>query len=495
MVMSLPQVGVINDYTVIEAVGRTLASLLMTEMEDPVTVTVASPGEDYGVPVGSDGQELGTSRVNLFLYQVEEVPHSRNMDWVDVGGGKQIPYPLALKLSYMVNIFTPDKGSNLDEHRILGDVMRVCHANPVVDPIYFEGTLNPNEPPLGVPWEELRIIHHPLPLDELAAIWHAINKPYRLSVVYEVSLVLIAPPPHKARRVRRVDVTHVEARPRRQRPVVNRIEPERGYGGDLLTIFGEGFVSPFLKVTFDGEPVKPETTAATRITMRIPDPLPPGLYHVQVWSEEGAFDPVRFEETSPFLYRLEPERRYTEDDDFPKDASDAPLLTLWGGNFVSDPPGTVELEATREGEAPVLFPVSPAALTRNAIRWAIAAEMREGRTTLRVRRNGKVSNPLTLSIPSPEIFRADPDPVTSLPQELVVVGDHFRDGETILYLHPGSLADPAEVDPSEIVPITVRNERELRVTLPDTLADGIYHLVVEVYGTYLSQPFQITVTP
>lgn len=492
--MSLRQVGVINDYTVIEAVGRTLASLLMTEMEDPVTVTVSSPGEDYGAPVGSNGQPLGTSRVNLFLYHLEEPAHSQNMDWVDIGAGRQIPYPLSLKLYYMLNIFTPDRSSNLDEHRILGDVMRVFHANPIVDPVYFEGTLNPNEPPLGVPWEELKIIRHPLPLEDLAAIWHAINNPYRLSVAYEVSVVMIEPPPHKGRRIRRVDVTHVRAEPFRGRPVINRIEPERGYAGDIVTIYGEGFDRDFLKLSLDGAPIAPQSRTRDRITFTVPENLPPGLYGLRLSSAEGSSNEVRFEEVSPFLYRLAPEMKYTEDDDFPADAAGDPLLTIWGGNFLADPPLPVELLVTAENGTVTTIPIALEQVTRNSLKWTIPASMRTGRRTLHVRQGGtRTSNALILEIPTPRLYRADPDPISDLTQQLVVVGDFFRPGHTELYVHPGAYSDPSELAPSEIVPITIQSETELRTTLPGTLANGTYQLVVSVYGDYFSEPHEITV--
>ncbi len=493
--MSIQKVGVINNYTVIEAVGRTLAELLVTEMENPVPVTISSPGEDYGVPVGGNGEELGTSRVNFFLYRVEEPPHSRNNDWVDVGDGKQVPYPLALNLHYMLNIFTPNKSSNLDEHLILGDVMRVFHANQIIDPIYFEGTLNPNEPPVGVPWERLQVIHRTLPLEELAAIWHAINKPYRLSVAYEVSVVTIEPPEHKSRRVRRVDVTHVKATPFRGRPVVRDISPERGYAGDLLTINGEAFESDFLKVYLNDSLIKPETTSATEITIRVPEKLPPGLYSLKVYTEEGSSEAMRFEEISPFLYRLDPDLKYTEDSDFPKDSGGEPVLTIWGGNFLTDPPTPVELLATPAGGLMTASPVAPEQLGNNSIKWVIPVNMQKGRTSLNVRQGGtRTSNAMVIEVPAPQIYRADPDTVSVLPGELIVAGDYFRDGFTELYLHPGTLSGTGDLSASEIVAITVKSESEIRTTLPDTLAGGTYQLVVRVYEKYYSESFEITVT-
>lgn len=494
--MPLLQVGTISDYTVIEAVGRTLASLLMTEMEDPVSITVASPGEDYGAPVGGDGLYLGSSRVNLFLYNVREAPHSMNMDWVDVGEGKQIPYPLTLQLYYMLNIFTPDKSSNLDEHRILGDVMRVFHANAIVDPIFFEGTLNPNAPPAGTPWEELRVVHHPLPLDDLAAIWHAINKPYKLSVAYETSVAMIKPPEYKSRRTRRVDVTHVKAFPFRGKPVIRHIEPVSGYAGDTITVKGENFLSDFLKVFFDGSLVTPDSVSATEITLTISEGLPPGLYWLEVSSEEGGSAKARFEEISPFIYRLDPELKYTEDADFPKTEGGEPLLSIWGGNFVTGPPGTLELLASPEGGVETIIPVSNDNFTTNRVDWVVPPAMREGSTSLRIRQNGaRTSNSIILEIPAPLIYRADPDPTSVLPQELIIMGDFFRQGagNTELYIHPGPLADLADLVPANLVPVTVISETEIRTTIPAGTANGNYQLVVRVYGNYYSVPFEIRI--
>ncbi|CAB1080595.1 hypothetical protein D1AOALGA4SA_8275 [Olavius algarvensis Delta 1 endosymbiont] len=494
--MPLRQVGAISDYTVIEAVGRTLASLLMTEMEDPVTVTVSSPGEDYGAPVGSNGEELGTSRVNLFLYNVKEAAHLMNMDWVDIGEGRQIPYPLSLQLYYMINIFTPDKSSNLDEHRILGDVMRVFHANPIVDAIYFEGTLNPNEEPLGIPWEELKLINHPLPLDDLAAIWHAINKPYRLSVAYETSVAMIQPPDHQARRVRRVDVTHVKASPLRGAPAIDGLVPASAYAGSVLQITGDNFGSPYLKVYLDGEQIEPDAVNPGEITLTIPAGYPPGLYWLQVSSEEGSSNRIRFEEISPFIYRLDPQLSYPEDDDFPRTAGGSPQLTIWGGNFRTDPPTAVEILATRPGSAATTHAVDPADVGRNNIRWEIPAAMRSARTRLVVRLNGlRESNPVSLEIPQPQIYRADPDPIAALPQQLTIMGDHFRSGgsNTELFVHAGPLNDIADLDPGELVPIEVVSDTQIRTTLPATLAAGSYQLVVRVYHTYFSAAHGITV--
>lgn len=489
--MSIRPLGVMKNYTVIEAVGRTLAELLKTEMEDPVQVSIASPGEDYGAPVDAEGKELGISRVNLFLYRVVESPHAKNNDWVDIGEGRQVPYPLTLNLYYMLNIFTPDKTSNLDEHRILGDVMRVFHANQIVDPIYYEGTLNPHEPPIGLPWEELKIIHHPLALEELAAVWHAINHPYRLSVAYEVSAVQIAPPDHKSRRVRRVDSTHVQAVTVRGVPAISMITPEHCYAGDGLTIIGEHFESDFLKLYVNDILIAPEATSASEISLHVPASLPPGLYSVIVCNEEGCSEEKRFEEISPFLYRLNPQMKYAEDPDFPKE-NGKPAFTLWGGNFLTDPPLPLKLLATPEGKAEQSFPVPQERIRKQAITWVldpIPPDIHQRRTAVIVELNGtRKSNTLSLEFPKPKIYKVTPETVTDLSLELVVTGDYFRDGNTKILLR--SIADNTV---TELAPLSFKNSSELRVALPDTTANGPYQLFVRVYDAYDGGPHDIKV--
>jgi hypothetical protein len=489
--MSIRPLGVMKNYTVIEAVGRTLAELLKTEMEDPVQVSIASPGEDYGAPVDENGKELGISRINLFLYRIVESPYAKNNDWVDIGEGKQIPYPLTLDLYYMLNIFTPDKTSNLDEHRIVGDVMRVFHANPIIDPIYYEGTLNPNEPPIGLPWEELKIIHHSLSLEELAAIWHAINHPYRLSIAYEVSAVQIAPPDHKSRRVRRVDSTHVKAVTLRGVPAISRITPERCYAGDFLKIIGEHFESHFLKLYVNDIVITPEATSASEISFHAPASLPPGLYSVMVCNEEGCSEEKRFEEISPFLYRLDPQMKYAEDPDFPKE-NGKPVYTIWGGNFLTEPPLPLKILATPEGKPELSFSVPQNRIRKQAITWVldpIPPDLHQGKTTVVIELNGtRKSNALSLEFPKPKIHKVTPETVTDLSQALVITGEYFRDGNTKILLR--SIADNTV---TELSPLSVKNNSEIRVVLPNTTAKGLYQAFVRVYGAYDSGPHDIKV--
>ena len=213
-------------------------------------------------------------------------------------------------------------------------------------------------------------------------------------------------------------------------------------------------------------------------------------------SEEGRSAKARFEEVSPFIYRLSPELKYTEDTDFPETGGGEPLLSIWGGNFITDPPGTLALLAKPEGGVETAIPINAQNYTANCVSWVIPPDMREGSTSLRIRQDGtRISNTVTLEIPAPQIYRADPDPVSSLPHELVILGEYFRPGagNTELYMHQGPLNNPADLVSAELVPITVSSETEIRTTIPTGTADGNYQLVIRVYGKYLSAPFEIRI--
>jgi hypothetical protein len=264
-----------------------------------------------------------------------------------------------------------------------------------------------------------------------------------------------------------------------------------------LTISGENFGSPYLKVYLGGEQIQPDAVSRSEINLTVPADYPPGLYWIQVGNQEGSSGRLRFEEISPFIFRLAPQLKYTEDADFPRSGGGSPQLTIWGGNFRTEPPSAIEIIAAREGSSPSTHAVDPDDVGRNNIRWEIPAAMRHGRTRLTVRQNGlRESNPVDLEFPQPQIYRADPDPVATLPRQLTVIGDHFRSGasNTELFVHAGPLNDIADLDPGEIVPIEVVHDTQIRTTLPDTLANGSYQLVVRVYSTYYSAPHSITVS-
>jgi hypothetical protein len=98
--------------------------------------------------------------------------------------------PLALQLQYLLTAFsaTTTNGGDQEQfaHAALAAAMQALHANGVV------GDSNPSLSPLAKPLvEPLRITLDSLDLESISKLWTATTQPLRLSVGYDVSLVVV----------------------------------------------------------------------------------------------------------------------------------------------------------------------------------------------------------------------------------------------------------------------------------------------------------------
>jgi hypothetical protein len=132
----------------------------------------------------------GGNQVNLFLYQTLPNAAWRNIDLPAAGRASGQP-PLALNLYYLLSAY----GQNEDDpdpysHRLLGEAMRLFHEQPLLDPAAIRAALPGND--LHEQVERVRISLQPLSLEEMSKLWSTFQTQYRISVAYEVSVVLIA---------------------------------------------------------------------------------------------------------------------------------------------------------------------------------------------------------------------------------------------------------------------------------------------------------------
>jgi len=124
--------------------------------------------------------------VTVFLYQIAEDRTVRNRPkTTDVVNGHVIVRkpPLGLCLHYMISAWGGDPET---EQRLLGRVLQVLYDDAVIDGPELTGVLAGTQAALNVSLA-------PLDLEDRARVWHAIGKPYRLSVNYEVRVVNIDP--------------------------------------------------------------------------------------------------------------------------------------------------------------------------------------------------------------------------------------------------------------------------------------------------------------
>ena len=259
--------------TAIGMVSESLRHLLVGEMRlvPAVQVTVLAPDEPGG-----------DRRVNLFLYKVQENPVLKNLDWqVKRGAPTQlVPPPLSLNLFYLMTPYGPNdpQTGNAVAHEILGDAMRVLHEHPIVPQAYLADGLQDAR-------EQIKIMLNTLNVDELSQVWHTFTQPFRLSVLYEISVVQLDMLPASERtmapRVRQVGVPDVRAP--FQPPVVHKIEPVSGRAGTVISVHGDHLAGWRASVTVMGRLiVNGQELTGDVLTVTMPGDLPPGFHTVQV---------------------------------------------------------------------------------------------------------------------------------------------------------------------------------------------------------------------
>ncbi len=163
--MAIGEINIIGDVT------QTLSGLLAD-----LDVTLDSPASLQG-----PGNDDSFARLNLYLYQVLENEFSKNRPWPTLPSGELRYPPLALDLYYLLTPYASDTSS---AHHVLSHAMKVLHENSIIS----GGQLAES---LRLTVEQLAIVLCPMQLEELTRIWNSLQTPYRLSVVYEVRIVLL----------------------------------------------------------------------------------------------------------------------------------------------------------------------------------------------------------------------------------------------------------------------------------------------------------------
>lgn len=224
-----------------EAIGEVtvaIRNLLQQGLGNDYEVSLCSPWEDFGTEKG----------VNLFLYKVKENPQWKNMDWP---GDRSNPTrihrpPLSLDFFYLLTPYAPRVTQAITDtaltHRILGEAMQILHENPVLNDIHnpdFDSDNNEHfSEDLRNAFEKIKITINPIDLEEMSKIWAMGEKPYRLSVVYHVSLVQIAPtvtPKPVAAPVQETGLEVTTLAP----PLITKLNPSSGPVNTELHIIGE----------------------------------------------------------------------------------------------------------------------------------------------------------------------------------------------------------------------------------------------------------------
>jgi hypothetical protein len=292
--------------TTIAQVTAAIKGLLKANLTSTVSVTLLQPSDN-----------LTNNSLNLYLYRVAEIPQLKNTDWPGdrKHGPANVP-ALSLDLYYLLTPFADPPGSGQDDlppaHQLLGQAMQILYEYPVLNDVHtvgFDFDRFPGINDLRDAFDKITVRLHPVSVDEISKIWSMFNQPYRLSVVYQVSLVQIAPTAPARRPAPPVMVTGLDVFPL-DPPRLAALDPPQGGASGTLTLRGfglarQGFIS---SVRFGGQPVEPSSVAANQLQILLPARLEAGPeQEVRVVLDGQQSNPLTYL-VSPWLRRLQPLR-------------------------------------------------------------------------------------------------------------------------------------------------------------------------------------------
>ena len=262
--------------------------------------------------------------VNLFLYRVTEDPFAKNTDW---RGDKSNPAAhrpaLSLNLYYLLTSYAKKvTGATQDDitaHQLLGNAMAILNEFAVLNDIHdgdFDADLDTQfAQELRDSFEKIKITLMPNSMEEFSKIWTGLNKAYRLSVTYEVSLVQIAPTVPVSAAETQVQKMSLDVKVSGG-PILVSLTPATGTAGQQITLKGKGFVERGLATAVLINDLRLEeidlvSLSATQIVLNVPEALQRGprqRVSVVVGTKES--EPQTYD-VSPWISTIQPLRGIT----------------------------------------------------------------------------------------------------------------------------------------------------------------------------------------
>jgi hypothetical protein len=168
---------------VLHDLDATLAALLRAELSvQNVAVSFAAPDDQFPPP------GISLPAIAFFLYDVREAHDLRSAQWelnrqAD-GMYTRTPPPVRVTCSYLITAWpsasTPDPSQ--DEHRLLGEVMKVLLRHPAIPDGYLTGELAGQDPPMPA-----KIIAE-AQLHSLGEFWQAMGGKPKATLHYAVTV-------------------------------------------------------------------------------------------------------------------------------------------------------------------------------------------------------------------------------------------------------------------------------------------------------------------
>lgn len=249
-------------------------------MSDSFSVAMVTSALCYilnkeGIKVSAKSPDSMTepdNQVNIYLYQITPNLGYRNMDLPARGysGNVVTNQQLGLDLHYLVSAYTENNADDLAAHKLLGEVTRLLHENPILTrdmlkELIEEADTNPGNLPhnlgpvsqdiatsdLAKQVELVKLTMQTLSLEDMTKLWSSFFKTgtYRISVSYKATVVLIDGK-HEADAGMPVRERNVYAIAPKK-PEITYIEPQLAeFGAQTVKIAGKHLKADNIRVDF-----------------------------------------------------------------------------------------------------------------------------------------------------------------------------------------------------------------------------------------------------
>ena len=136
-----------------------------------------------------------SNRLSIFLYHIVENEFMKNQPMERLGTNQLQYPPLSLNLYYLLTPYAGEEANDIigwDVHTILGRSMQILADNAILEgPRLNDILVQISRPDYLDKIENIRILLNSISLDDLTKIWNSLDTSLRLSVCYEVRVILI----------------------------------------------------------------------------------------------------------------------------------------------------------------------------------------------------------------------------------------------------------------------------------------------------------------
>jgi hypothetical protein len=170
----------------IHDLDKTLEELLKHELPSSivsqVAISFATPDDQFPPP------SVKLPAIDLFLYDVRENRDLRSNEWLverrSDGTATKQRAPVRVDCSYLITAWASQSAPNpaQDEHRLLGEVVKVLLRHPTLPAEVLQGSLRGQEPPLPAS------VLQPGLLQSLGEFWQALGGKPKAALHYTVTI-------------------------------------------------------------------------------------------------------------------------------------------------------------------------------------------------------------------------------------------------------------------------------------------------------------------